>query len=303
MKDGQMDGWSKTFYKNGKIKQETLFEKGQLAGSAKSYYENGVLKTEDTLKGGYLRMSGTVKEYDEKGHLKSERVYQNGKELESDQTDKTNKQRMVFSRDKAEPKLQKDLQLKSDQKKVAKTTQRTNRIDAITADKTNHVLGNPNGSFIVIEFFDYGDTFSKIMNRKMAEAVKKSDNICWILMSTPIIKTTGYSDLAARYAYAAQKQGKFAEFHAAMANIQDKSPDGLKHLCEGVGLDMEQLQKDAFSEKADKKLKQNRKFAEAIGFSGTPMFVIHGQVKQGAFSDDEMDEYIKQAEEMKKSSK
>lgn len=171
----------------------------------------------------------------------------------------------------------------------------------IIKDKTNHVLGNKKGSFVMIEFFDYNCGYCKMMNKKMAEAIKKSNNIRWILMDTPIFGEK--SEIIARYAFAAAKQGKFAEYHAALGDAQDKSEAGLKKIGQDLGLDVEKLAKDAASDEAKAKLQANRKYAEKLNLSGVPMFIIDGQIQGGAFSDEQMEGYIKKANEMKAAKK
>lgn len=171
----------------------------------------------------------------------------------------------------------------------------------IVKDKTNHVLGNKKGSFVMIEFFDYNCGYCKMMNKKMAEAIKKSNNIRWILMDSPIFGEK--SEIIARYAFAAAKQGKFAEYHAALGDAQDKSEAGLKKIGQDLGLDVEKLAKDAASDEAKAKLQANRKYAEKLNLSGVPMFIIDGQIQGGAFSDEQMESYIKKANEMKAAKK
>ena len=166
-------------------------------------------------------------------------------------------------------------------------------IDGILKDKTNHVLGNPKGSFVVIEFFDYNCGYCKMMNKKMAEAIKKSNNIRWVLMDAPIFGPR--SEVIARYAFAAAKQGKFAEFHAALGDTDKKDEEGLKEIGKKLGLNVEKLAKDADSDAAKNKLAENRKYIEKLKINGVPVFVVNGDVRVGAFSDEQMEEYIKQA--------
>ena len=85
-----------------------------------------------------------------------------------------------------------------------------------------------------------------MMNKKMAQAIKKSDNIRWILMDTPIFGDK--SEVISRYVLAAGKQGKFAEFHEALETAQDKTEAGLKEIGKKVGLDIAKLEKDANSD-------------------------------------------------------
>ena len=166
-------------------------------------------------------------------------------------------------------------------------------IDEILKDKTNNVLGNPKGSFIVIEFFDYNCGYCKMMNKKMAEAIKKSGNIRWVLMDAPIFGPR--SEIISRYAFAAAKQGKFAEFHAALGEADKKDEEGLKEIGKKLGLNVDKLAKDADSDAAKNKLAQNRKYIEKLKINGVPVFVVNGDVRVGAFSDEQMEDYIKQA--------
>ena len=168
----------------------------------------------------------------------------------------------------------------------------------ILDDKTNTVMGNPKGSFVVIEFFDYNCGWCKKMNKAMAEAVKKSDNIRWILMDAPIFGDP--SNLISRYALAAGKQGKFKEFHEAIADVSDRGEENLKAIAKTVGLDVAKLEKDANSEAVKGRIAKNRKYIDKLQLSGVPMFIVDGKIVRGAFQDEQMAEYIKQAEAMKK---
>ena len=170
-------------------------------------------------------------------------------------------------------------------------------IKEIMEDKTNTVMGNPKGSFVMIEFFDYNCGYCKMMNKKMAEAIKKSDNIRWILIDTPIFGDK--SEVISRYALAAGKQGKFAEFHAALETAQDKTEAGLKEIGKKVGLDIAKLEKDANSDAVRSKIEKNKEYSKKLQMAGVPVFIIDGNVQAGAFTDDKMEEYIQKANEMK----
>ena len=137
-----------------------------------------------------------------------------------------------------------------------------------------------------------------MMNKKMAEAIKKSDNIRWVLMDAPIFGEK--SEIIARYAYAAAKQGKFAEYHAALGDADKKDEESLKAIGQKLGLNVEKLAKDAASDEAKNKLKKTREYTTKLGLSGVPMFIIEGKIQPGAFPDEQMDAYIKKANEMKK---
>lgn len=175
-------------------------------------------------------------------------------------------------------------------------------LDQILNDKTNHVLGNPNGQLVMIEFFDYNCGFCKMMNKKIPEALKKTDNIRWVLMDYPIFGEK--SEIIAKYAFAASKQGKFAEYHEALGNTNNRAEADLKEIGKKLGLDVEKLAKDAHSEEAAKKLATNREYIQKLQLGGgVPIFIIDGKINVGAFQDEQMEEYIKKANDMKKAAK
>lgn len=171
-------------------------------------------------------------------------------------------------------------------------------IKEIVGDKTNHVLGNPKGSFVVIEFFDYQCHYCQMMNKQLPEAIKKSDNIRWVLIDSPIFGEK--SELIAKYAYAAAKQGKYQAYHEALGDNKDTSEAGLIALGQTLGLDTAKLTKDAHSEAAAAKLAKNREYTKKLGMGGVPMFIIDGNIQGGAFREEQMNEYIKQSNAMKK---
>ncbi|MBP5160538.1 MAG: thioredoxin domain-containing protein [Alphaproteobacteria bacterium] len=166
-------------------------------------------------------------------------------------------------------------------------------VAAITKDKTNHVLGNPKGSFVMIEFFDYNCGYCKHMNKAMADAIKRSDNIRWILIDAPIFGEK--SERIARYAHAAAKQGKFAEFHAELGAVAQPDEAALEGIGKKLGLNVEKLKKDANSKAAKDKIAKNREYITRLNLRGVPMFIIDGEVQQGAFGDEQMNAYIEKA--------
>lgn len=174
-------------------------------------------------------------------------------------------------------------------------------VKEIVNDKTNMVLGNPKGTFVVIEFFDYQCGYCKMMNKKLAEAITKSDNIRWILIDAPIFGEK--SEVIARYSMAAAKQGKFKEYHTALGDNKDMTEQGLIALGKTLGLNTDKLTKDANSDELKKKLEKNREYTKKLQMGGVPMFIIDGEIQGGAFPDAQLDEYVKKANATKSAQK
>lgn len=167
-------------------------------------------------------------------------------------------------------------------------------VDAIVADKTNMVLGNKKGNFVIIEFFDYQCGWCKKTNAGMADAVKKAPNIRWILIDSPIFGPD--SERIALYAMAADKQGKFAEYHDAIGKAQGKLDEAaLIKIGTDLKLDTAKLKKDAEGQELKAKLAKNRDIAQKLNVRGVPMMIVDGKINPGALFGPALDEVVKQA--------
>lgn len=89
-------------------------------------------------------------------------------------------------------------------------------VQQIIDDKTNYSLGNKDGKFVIIEFFDYQCGWCKRTNKGLEAAIASPEgkNIRWIPIDTPIFGSA--SETIARYVLAAGVQGKYAEMHKAV---------------------------------------------------------------------------------------
>lgn len=164
----------------------------------------------------------------------------------------------------------------------------------IVADKSNHVLGNPKGKFVIIEFFDYQCGWCKKTNKEMGLAVKSTNNIRWILIDTPIFGPA--SETIARYGMAAAKQGKFAQMHEALTNASGRLDEAaLKKMGADLGMDVKKLEKDANSDEIKAKLAANQALARQLNINGVPMLIVDGKINPGALIGPRLQEAVKAA--------
>jgi len=82
---------------------------------------------------------------------------------------------------------------------------------------------------------------------------------------------------------AAQKQGKFWEFHDKLfANQRAIKMDNLKQYAQELGLDMARFDKDMLDAKNKKLVDTDMAEAAAMGLTGTPGFFVNGRYLRGA---------------------
>lgn len=178
------------------------------------------------------------------------------------------------------------------QAEVTKASLQTHRAFLNDFDKTPF-LGNPKGDVVVIEFFDYNCGFCKRVLPDVLELVEKNPNVKVMMKELPILSEE--SNLAARFALAAHKQGKYTEYHSALMDAQGgKNEARLISIARGMELDVEKLKRDANSAEIAGILDKNREVAQAIGVRGTPAFIFGDEIVPGALDYAEMQRMVDQ---------
>ena len=155
------------------------------------------------------------------------------------------------------------------------------------------VMGNPQGSKVLVEFTDYNCPYCAASFRDVSQLVADDPDLKVIMREWPIFEG---SEMAARMALAAAKQGRYQEFHSTLFERGDTSEAGIEAVAEAIGLDMERARTDAMSDEVSVELVRNLTFAQNLGFSGTPAFVTGDTMMPGAVGVERLKEALAEAE-------
>lgn len=156
------------------------------------------------------------------------------------------------------------------------------------------VLGNPKGDVTVVEFFDYNCGYCKRILPVLQEILKTDKNVRWVLVDLPILSEA--SKFAAKAALAAEKQGKFLDFHLELLGFKGQLDEAkVLEIAKDAKLDVEKLKKDITSPAFEKQIADNSAAARAIGVNGTPAFVVGDQFAPGAIGLEALQELITKA--------
>ncbi|MCZ4273355.1 DsbA family protein [Maritalea porphyrae] len=166
-------------------------------------------------------------------------------------------------------------------------------------DPNAPVLGNPNGTIVVVEFFDYNCPYCKRVAPDVLKLITGDSDIKLVYREWPVLGDN--SVFAARAALAAREQGKYEEMHWALMNLRQANQETVLTAATELGLDLQKLQQDMNSEAVSQHISLSMQLANAIGFSGTPSFVIGNQIAPGAIPLSEMQNMV--ALERKESNK
>ena len=166
-----------------------------------------------------------------------------------------------------------------------------NRPDAIVA-------GNPNGDVTIVEFFDYKCGYCRKIVPELSALIKQDGNIRLIMKEFPILSRE--SEMAARAAVASVNQGKYWDFHLALMQAEEITPESIMAIAKSVGLNTEKLAADMASPKAADVINRNHALAQKLGIEATPTFYIGDTPYSGALPLSELKDAVAAARKAKK---
>lgn len=173
----------------------------------------------------------------------------------------------------------------------------------IFAEKKDTILnggspfaGNPEGDVTIVEFFDYSCGYCKRAVDDITGILEKDKNVKIIFKDFPILSEA--SNLAAKWALAAHKQGKYFDFHVALMKHKGTYDDAaLGEIAKSLGLDADQLRKDAQDPEIAGMLEADRQLAQDLGIRGTPGFIIGDTLSPGYIG---LDAMLQMVDDMRK---
>ncbi|MGB6906186.1 MAG: DsbA family protein [Methyloceanibacter sp.] len=187
------------------------------------------------------------------------------------------------------PEILVEMTTELDKRQAAEQSQQQNKAisenaEAIFRSPVSHVAGNPNGDVSVVEFFDYNCGYCRRALPDVVKLVNDDGKVRLVLKELPIFGED--SEAAAKYALAADKQGKYFEVHQKlMADPGKADKEKALRIAQELGLDMEQLEKDAASDETQKALDEAKELAQKLGLQGTPLYLIGDRIVPGAPDD------------------
>ncbi len=148
-------------------------------------------------------------------------------------------------------------------------------------DPATPIGGTAQGNATVVEFFDYRCPYCKQVQLALESLLKQDPKLRVVYKEFPILGPVSLT--AAQAALAAQRQGKYDAFHAAMMNARGQITDDTVYQVAGsVGLDVARLKHDMATPEIAHQLKANLELADALDVHGTPAFIVGDRVVPGA---------------------
>ena len=175
----------------------------------------------------------------------------------------------------------------------------SSRRDVLERDPNAPVLGNVDGDVTIVEFFDYNCPYCKRVKPEIQALMAADPDIRLVYREWPILGEG--SVFAARAALAARNQGKYEEFHWAMMGLQGRAEEAsILNAAVEIGLDADKLRADMDAPEINEHIQTSMELAAALGFNGTPSFVIGEALVPGFIKTVQFEGYVEGAREAEK---
>lgn len=169
------------------------------------------------------------------------------------------------------------------------------KINEIENDPASPIAGNPNGSIVIAEFFDYSCGYCKKALATVSRLIEEEKEVKFIFKELPILGPG--SELAAKAAIAVYRidPKKYFAFHTKIMGERINSVEGFMNIAKELNIDTKNFEKTLNSKEVADLIQKDRKLAESIGINGTPAFIINGKLVPGAIDYDSMKSLIESA--------
>jgi protein-disulfide isomerase len=171
-------------------------------------------------------------------------------------------------------------------------------VESLTKDSTAPFIGNKDGDITIVEFFDYNCGYCKKVLPELQKVVAEDKNLKVIFKDYPILGPA--SETAAKWSLAAQRQGKYFEFHKIMMEHKGPIEDAtLEKAAKDAGMDVTKAKEDAASADIMIQIEKNRTLGNQVGVRGTPAFVIEEELMPGAMPAEQLRQKIEELRKAK----
>lgn len=147
----------------------------------------------------------------------------------------------------------------------------------------NVVLGNPEGSVTIVEFFDYNCGFCKRAMKDMEEIIASDPDIKFILKEFPIL---GEDSIAAHTVSTAVQRiapEHYNEFHLELLGGRGSANEQRAiEVAISLGVDEAELRKAMEDPAIAESFSETYQIADSLGISGTPSYVVGDEAVFGA---------------------
>jgi len=156
------------------------------------------------------------------------------------------------------------------------------RWQQIRNDPRDFSIGPADAAITVVEFYDYRCAYCHSAMQWVLDLTRTRRDVRIVFKELPILSDASME--AARAALAARPQGRYLQFHQALMSFpldRDMTSAEIDTLARRSGIDVTRMRRAMENPEITAILEQNRAQAIDYNISGTPGFVINGELIPG----------------------
>jgi protein-disulfide isomerase len=150
--------------------------------------------------------------------------------------------------------------------------------------------GAANADVTVVEFFDYACGYCRASLPDLARLVGSDAKVKVVYRELPILSET--SGDAAKVSLLAAERGQYMAYHKALYGAGKVTRETIVAAAAKAGITRSEAESAIASSKYDSEIQSNIALAQKLQATGTPTFVIGGQVLNGAIGFDALREGV-----------
>lgn len=181
------------------------------------------------------------------------------------------------------PEVIRDAAIKLRQKRAAEAAAVLKQAQPALERDARDFVANPGGRATVVQFFDYRCPYSRAMAPEIDRLIAQNPDVRFVFKQYPVFGSA--SDYAARVALTPQAKAKGLELHRALMGQKDLNAVRVDRIVRRLGLNPRDIEAASRTPAVDEQIRDTRALAQDIHVTGTPTFVVAGEIIPGADAD------------------
>lgn len=157
------------------------------------------------------------------------------------------------------------------------------------------VLGNPNGSVTIVEFFDYNCGFCKRAHPDMEALIESNPDLRFVLKELPILGPDSQKAHIVSMAFQKLAPEKYGDFHRELLLGGRANEATAVRAAVALGVDEAALRREMQDPAILVAFEKAYELASKLSITGTPSYVVGEEVVFGALGEHVLNQKIEQA--------
>ncbi|WP_157014832.1 DsbA family protein [Mesorhizobium xinjiangense] len=190
--------------------------------------------------------------------------------------------------------VQEALQIKQEEaKKLAQSTTIRDAAKTLFEAEYDGVVGNPDGAFTVVEFFDYNCGYCKRALPDMEEMTATDPEVRFVLKEFPILGPDSQAAHVVSMAFRNLMPEKYDTFHRQLLGGAGRAnEESAMKLALELGADEKALRAEMENPAIMQAFNETYELANRLAITGTPSYVVGEEVVFGALGRDVLEEKV-----------